>query len=167
MLVKLGGRQGRTHITKSIPPNSAMHLDTAASRLDNCRTSMAPMPRTLAPERAVAISLAMVSVFSTLRPGRDGLWFRRAASRGKALGGRAYRRYRHWRQGEPSHAPVHYRWCRRHQCKKRLYYLGRKGRSEQASTCVSLRGEGWGKRTEDAVSPDIAEVFILRNRHNE
>lgn len=32
------------------------------------RTSTAPMPSTLEPDRAVAMSLAMPSVFSTLRP---------------------------------------------------------------------------------------------------
>lgn len=70
MLVAALGVVGRcgTHITKSRPPSSFTHLPTAASRLSIFLTSMDPIPKTLDPFRAVAMSLAMLSVFSTLRP---------------------------------------------------------------------------------------------------
>lgn len=69
------GRNGRmdmgglgAYITKSILPNSLTHFSTASWRLSILRTSTDPMPRTLAPLRAVAMSRAIRSVFSTLRP---------------------------------------------------------------------------------------------------
>lgn len=56
------------YIKKSIPPNSFTHCSAALVRLSMLRTSMEPIPRTLDPERAVAMSLAMRSVFSVFRP---------------------------------------------------------------------------------------------------
>lgn len=73
-------------MTKSIAPSSRTHLSAALLRFSGCemrgqrrgggisrpahtsRTSQPPMPRTFAPGLAVAMSLAVVSVFSTLRP---------------------------------------------------------------------------------------------------
>ena len=57
-----------TYITMSIPPSSCTHFCAALFRLSCDLTSTAPIPITLAPRRAVAISLAIDSVFSTLRP---------------------------------------------------------------------------------------------------
>lgn len=44
------------YMTKSMPPNSLTQRSTASFKLSNFRTSTAPMPITLAPCRAVAIS---------------------------------------------------------------------------------------------------------------
>ena len=57
-----------TYMTKSSPPSSLTHLSTAFCRLSTLLTSIAPIPRTLAPDLAVAISCAIFSTFSTLRP---------------------------------------------------------------------------------------------------
>jgi hypothetical protein len=62
-----------THITKSMLPNSFAHLSAAACSSSGFLTSTAPMPMTFAPFRAVAMSLAMLSVFSTLRPTMQAL----------------------------------------------------------------------------------------------
>lgn len=67
-IVWVGRRENRTYMTKSIPPSSLTQRSTAPWRLSKLRTSTAPMPRTFAPRRAVAIDLAIDSVFSTLRP---------------------------------------------------------------------------------------------------
>src|SRR5690625_4697103 len=56
------------YITKSIAPSSFTHRVTASFRLSKLRTSMEPIPITVAPGRAVAISFAIFSVFSTFRP---------------------------------------------------------------------------------------------------
>ena len=56
------------YITKSMLPNSLMHLLTDFSKLSMLLTSTAPMPSTCAPFLAVAMSLATRSVFSTFRP---------------------------------------------------------------------------------------------------
>ena len=53
---------------KSMAPSSLTHVSTALCKLSGLRTSIAPMPRTFEPLRAVMMSLAMLSVFSTLRP---------------------------------------------------------------------------------------------------
>jgi small basic protein len=55
-------------MTKSIAPNSFIHLLAASSRLLIFLTSTDPIPTTLAPFRAVAIFFAIDSVFSTFRP---------------------------------------------------------------------------------------------------
>lgn len=55
-------------MAKSILPSSFTHVATAFSRLSMLLTSTAPMPMTLLPDRAVAMSLAIPSVFSTFRP---------------------------------------------------------------------------------------------------
>lgn len=55
-------------MTKSIPPSSLAHRSAALCKSSDLRTSTAPMPMTLAPGRAVAISLAAASVFSTFLP---------------------------------------------------------------------------------------------------
>ena len=55
-------------MTKSMLPSSLAQRCAACSRSSGFLTSTAPMPITFAPERAVAMSLAMFSVFSTLRP---------------------------------------------------------------------------------------------------
>ena len=65
-IVSRGG--ALSYMTKSMPPNSSTHLATAPSRSCIFLTSTAPIPTTLAPLRAVAILLAIVSVFSTFRP---------------------------------------------------------------------------------------------------
>lgn len=57
-----------TYIQKSKLPNSPTHLSAASCKLLGSLTSTAPIPRTLAPGRAVAMSRAIVSVFLTLRP---------------------------------------------------------------------------------------------------
>lgn len=49
-------------------PNSFTHLSTALSKLCILLTSTPPMPTTFDPERAVAMDLAMDSVFEALRP---------------------------------------------------------------------------------------------------
>lgn len=58
----------KPYITKSIPPNSSTHFSTAPCKLRTLLTSTSPNPSTLAPCLAVAISLAILSVFSTFRP---------------------------------------------------------------------------------------------------
>ena len=55
-------------MTKSIPPSSFTHFSTATCMLSILLTSTDPNPKTLAPCLAVAISLAILSVFSTFRP---------------------------------------------------------------------------------------------------
>lgn len=55
-------------MTKSIAPNSFTHVSTADSKEAMFRTSTAPIPMTLDPGRAVAMFLAMDSVFSTFLP---------------------------------------------------------------------------------------------------
>lgn len=60
--------RGEVYITKSIEPSSCTHLSTAFSKLSIFRTSIAPMPMTFAPFRAVAMFCAIFSVFSTFRP---------------------------------------------------------------------------------------------------
>ena len=66
------GRHGQvnisTYMTKSMPPSSLTQRSTAFCKFSNLRTSTEPIPITLAPGRAVAMSLATRSVFSTLRP---------------------------------------------------------------------------------------------------
>jgi hypothetical protein len=57
-----------TYITKSMPPSSLAHRSAVLCKSSGLRTSTAPIPMTLAPGRAVAMSLAAVSVFSTFRP---------------------------------------------------------------------------------------------------
>jgi hypothetical protein len=54
-------------------PNSCTQVLTALWTLSMLLTSTAPRPRTLLPFRAVAISFAMPSVFSTLRPTMQAL----------------------------------------------------------------------------------------------
>ena len=49
-------------------PSSLTHRSAAATRASGFLTSTAPRPNTFAPFLAVAMSLAMFSVFSTLRP---------------------------------------------------------------------------------------------------
>jgi len=49
-------------------PNSCTQVSIALDKLAVFRTSTAPMPSTRDPERAVAMSFAMRSHFSTLRP---------------------------------------------------------------------------------------------------
>lgn len=57
-----------TYMTKSIPPSSLTQRSTASCKFSSLRTSTEPIPITLAPGRAVAMSWATRSVFSTLRP---------------------------------------------------------------------------------------------------
>ena len=67
------GVLGTTHMRKSMLPSSLMHVSTAFWTLSMLLTSTAPRPRTFEPFRAVAMSLAMPSVFSTLRPTMQAL----------------------------------------------------------------------------------------------
>ena len=55
-------------MTKSIAPRSFAHRSAAFCKSSGLRTSTAPMPMTLEPDRAVAMSLAAASVFSTFLP---------------------------------------------------------------------------------------------------
>jgi len=64
---------GSAYITKSIPPSSSAHLAAASVKLSGLLTSTDPRPMTLAPGLAVAMSLAIASVFSTLRPTMQAL----------------------------------------------------------------------------------------------
>jgi hypothetical protein len=57
-----------TYMTKSMLPSCFTHLSAAFCKSWASLTSTAPMPITFAPFRAVAISVAIFSVFSTLRP---------------------------------------------------------------------------------------------------
>ncbi len=74
-----------TYMTKSTLPSSRTHLSTAFCKLSACRTSTAPMPSTLAPCRAVAMSCAMASVLATLRPTMHALAPRETRARTWAL----------------------------------------------------------------------------------
>lgn len=73
-LLKINGVQSPSsdhsmaYMTKSIPPSSLIHLSTADCKLSILLTSTAPKPKTFAPFLAVAISLAIFSVFSTFLP---------------------------------------------------------------------------------------------------
>jgi hypothetical protein len=58
---------------KSIPPNSFTHRSAASCRLSTLLTSILPIPNTLAPDRAVAMSFATSSVFCALRPTMQAL----------------------------------------------------------------------------------------------
>lgn len=57
-----------TYMTKSMPPSCLTQRSTAPFRLPKFRTSIAPIPMTMEPGRAIAISLATNSVFSIFRP---------------------------------------------------------------------------------------------------
>lgn len=73
MCMKVCLHEVRSYMQKSIRPSSFTHVATAFSSDSMLRTSTAPSPMTLLPDLAVAMSLAMPSVFSTFRPTMQAL----------------------------------------------------------------------------------------------
>lgn len=124
-------------MTKSIPPSSLTQRSTACCKLSSWRTSTEPIPITLAPGRAVAMSWATRSVFSTLRPMMQALAPRCTKARTWAL------------QIVPA-PPVQ---------KTTLFA----GQEVSVTECWQWTME----LTEDPILPGVTQIFCLGERHSD
>ena len=143
-------------MTKSIAPSSFTHLSAASCNASGFLTSTLPNPNTLAPFLAVAISFAIFSVFSTLRPMIQALAPRWTIART-------------WAEQIVPAPPVQKttllsdgeRWRHQH----RQYKYTSRDEIDRRGSNASQSSYRNGEHTKDAILPHFAQIFVLGKRH--